>query len=125
MNDEGKVQSLTVQVSIKLNQEELDLNEDMVFEDTAGASSKFIIPWIEKKLIKGLRHNKFNAVFDDICDFRSWVEDFRVVGRTHRYAQMYFTVIAVAPWKSLIDERKSIFRENGINVLLKRTKVKG
>ena len=122
-NNEEIGQFLTVQVSIKLSQEEID--EDIAYEDTAGASSKFIIPWMKKNLIKGVRHNKRNEVIDNICDFMSWVEDFRVVGRTQRYAQMYFQVFALAPWKSLIEDRRSIFRKYGLNVLLKRTTAKG
>ena len=68
-NNEEIGQFLTVQVSIKLSQEEID--EDIAYEDTAGASSKFIIPWMKKNLIKGVRHNKRNEVIDDICDFMS------------------------------------------------------
>ena len=38
---------------------------------------------------------------------------------------MYFKVFALVPWKSLIEEGKSIFRKYGMNVLLKRTQAKG
>ena len=41
--------------------------------------------------------SELKEVIDDICDFRSWVEDFRVVGRTTRYAQMYFKVFSLVP----------------------------
>ena len=125
MHNEEIGQFLTVQVSIKLSQEESNLDNNMVFEDTAGASTKFIIPWMKKDLIKGVRHNKLKEVIDDIYDFRSWVEDFRVVGRITRYAQMYFKVFALVPWKTLIEEGKSIFRKYGLNVLLKRTQAIG
>ena len=122
-NNEEIGQFLTVQVSIKLSQEEID--EDIAYEDIARTSSKFIIQWTKKNLIKGVRHNKRNEVIDNICDFMSWVEDFRVVGRTQRYAQMYFQVFALAPWKSLIEDGRSIFRKYGLNVLLKWTIAKG
>ena len=38
---------------------------------------------------------------------------------------MYFQVFALAPWKSLIEDGRSIFRKYGLNVLLKRTTAKG
>ena len=95
MHNEEIGQYLTVQVSIKLSQEESNLDNDIVFKDTASASTKFIIPWMKKDLIKGVCHNELKEVIDDICDFRSWVEDFRVVGRTTRYAQMYFKVFTL------------------------------
>ena len=60
-----------MQLSIKLSKEESDLDNDIALEETAGASTKFIMPWMKKNLIKGVCHNELNSVFDDTYDFRS------------------------------------------------------
>ena len=110
---------------MKLNGNEADTHEDALFKNITGESSKFIIPWIHKKLIKGVRYNTTNDVIDDICGFNSWVEDFRVIGRSTRFVQMYFQVYALVSWKTLIDNGKGIFMKYNLNILLKRTKAKG
>ena len=110
---------------MKLNRNEVDTYEDVLFKNIARVSSKFIILQIHKKLIKGVCHNTTNDVIDDICEFNSQVEDFRVIGRSTRYIQMYFQVYALASWKTLIDNGKGIFMKYNLNILLKRTKAKG
>ena len=117
--------SLTIQVSTKLSVEMAKMNEDEVFEEIVGASTKFIIAWLNKKMITGVIHNEYNIIMDDICGFRSWVEDFRIVGKSRRYAQIIFQVHSQVPWKMLIENGKEIFQEHNLSILLKRTKAKG
>ena len=80
---------------------------------------------MKKQLITGVVHNTTNKIIDDICAFNQWVENFRVIGKIHLYAQIYFQVHAVEPWRILIDEGKEIFREHNLSILLKCTKAKG
>ena len=54
INYDEKGQVYVVQVSIKLSKEESDLDNDIALEETAGASTKFIMPWMKKNLIKGV-----------------------------------------------------------------------
>ena len=75
-NNQSSGKFLTVQVSTRLNENEIELDEDELYANIAGASTKFIIPWMNKKLITGILHNILNVVTDDICGFNSWVEDF-------------------------------------------------
>ena len=75
-------------------------------------------------MITGVVHNEYNIIIDDISGFKSWVEDFRIIGKTNRYAQMYFQVHTQVPWKMLIDDGKEIFKEKNLSILLKRTKAK-
>ena len=116
---------MTVQVSTKLSSEIAQIDEDEVFEEVVGASTKFIVSWLNKQMITRVVHNEYNIIIDDISGFTSWVEDFRIIGKTNRYAQMYFQVHTQVPWKMLIDDGKEIFKEKNLSILLKRTKAKG
>ena len=62
-------QIYTVQVSIKILKEKEGDDDDLIFEEIAGSSAKFIIAWMKKQLITGVVHNTTNEIIDDICAF--------------------------------------------------------
>ena len=88
----GEGQLHTVQASIKLPKDNEETDGDMLFEDIAGASSKFICHWMNKKLITGVLQNASNVIIDDVYAFNEWVENFRVIGKTHVRVQTCFQV---------------------------------
>ena len=61
-------------------------------ENLINASKKFIIHWMKESLVIGVHHCTLNVTINDICAFETWVENFQVVGKVQRYAQMYFQV---------------------------------
>ena len=73
------------------------MNEDNVFEEVVGASAQFIVSWLKKQIIYEVVHNELNIVINDICAFQHWVEDFRIIRKTKRHAQMYFQVHTTVP----------------------------
>ena len=121
----GESKSYIVQVSTKLLEERSEDREEMIFEAFAASCSKFIRHWMRNGLITGLLHTEISKVFDTITEYDSWINDFRIVGKSHVYAQMYFQVHSIAPWKELIDCGKAIFRQENLSVMLKRTKTRG
>ena len=90
-------QCLIMQASTKLGKEMLENDDDEIFEDIAGASAKFIVKWLSKQLITGVVHNECDIIIDDVCGFRSWVQDFRIVGKSRRHAQIYFQAHSQVP----------------------------
>ena len=97
----------------------------MICENISGVSSKFVCYQIKEKLITGVLCNTQNKVIDDICTSEAWIEDFRVIGKTNVYMQIYFQVYSIVLCKILIDNGKEIFKEESLSILLKCTKAKG
>jgi len=116
---------LTVQVSTKLSNEESEQNDDLIMGNLINASKKFIIHQMKESLVIGVRHYTLNVTIDDICAFETWIENFQIVEKAQRYAQMYFQVYTIVQWKTLIESGKDIFKENSLSILLKRIKANG
>ena len=45
------------------------MEDEDIFDNTTGASGKFVCHWIRRELITRVLHNKRNKVIDDICIF--------------------------------------------------------
>ena len=65
-----------------------------------------------RKLITIVVMTTMNKVIDDIYSFKEWIEDFRVIGKLHRYVQLYFQVQSIISWKILINNEKEIFKKD-------------
>ena len=118
----GKIndKSYIVQVSKLLTRDQVEEDDDNILKNIAKASSKFIKHWITEKLIKGIYREINHEVICTVQNYNEWVHDFRVIGTKRVYAQIYFQVCSTVKWKTLIDNGKSIFAEENLNVSLKR-----